>query len=67
MEILKNSGFDVEAHDVHTKDGYILEVYQIFKKENNASTRNFPVLIQHGVLGSSADWVIGGPEKSLRE
>lgn len=68
MEILQNNGYAAEAHNVVTKDGYILEVHRIAKsKSGQKPTRNHPVLVQHGILGSSADWVLGGAEKSLRE
>lgn len=48
-----------------TKDGYLLEVHRIPHGKNKKQFRNFPVLLQHGVVASSADWIINGPSKAL--
>lgn len=66
IEIVKNNGYAVEVHDVVTDDGYILELHRIPKnKEGQEPTRNHPVFLHHGILGSSADWVLGGADISL--
>lgn len=46
-------------HNVKTEDGYILEVHRI------AAPGKQPVLLMHGMLDSSATWVILGPERAL--
>lgn len=48
-----------------TKDGYLLEIHRIPHGKNKQKFRNFPVLLQHGVVASSADWIINGPSKAL--
>lgn len=66
-QLIALHGYHAEAHTVVTDDGYILTVHRIpFSKNNtrNESPRN-TVLLHHGLLGSSADWIIAGPEKSL--
>lgn len=68
MEIIRNNGYDVEVHNVTTEDGYILELHRIPRsKSGQEPTRNHPVFVHHGILGSSADWVLGGANMSLRE
>lgn len=68
MEIIKNNGYTVEVHNVVTKDGYILELHRIPRsKSGQKPTRNHPVYMHHGIFGSSADWVLGGANISLRE
>ncbi|XP_025198683.1 lipase 3-like [Melanaphis sacchari] len=66
VEIVKNNGYTVEIHNVVTDDGYILELHRIPRnKGGKEPTRNHPVFLHHGVLGSSADWVLGGADISL--
>lgn len=66
--MLKNNGYTVEKHSVATDDDYILELHRIPKsREGKSPSRNYPVLLAHCLLGSSADWVIAGRERSLRE
>lgn len=68
VEIIENNGYSVEVHYATTDDGYILELHRIPKSKNGQRpTKNHPVIIHHGILGSSADWVIGGANLSLRE
>lgn len=49
----------MEVHKIHTKDGFILTSHRIPKSGGQ------PVLIVHGLLDSSAGFVILGPNKSL--
>ena len=69
--IVSKSGFPSETHVVTTSDGYILEVHRIphaptTKNANSSSSANRPVVfLQHGLLSSSADWVLEGTEKGL--
>lgn len=48
-----------ESHYVTTEDGYILNMHRI------AKIGAPPVLLMHGLLDSSAVWVILRPEGSL--
>ena len=56
------AGYPVEIHDVVTEDGYILTLHRI-----PASNQTSPpvVFLQHGLMSSSADWVISGPDHAL--
>lgn len=64
-KIIKRYGYPAESHIVDTKDGYLLEVHRIPHGKNNRRYKNFPVFLQHGVVASSADWIINGPSKAL--
>ncbi|CAI6367428.1 unnamed protein product [Macrosiphum euphorbiae] len=66
VEMIRNDGYEVEVHNVITADGYILELHRIPKsKGGKAPSRNHPVFIHHGILGTSADWVLAGAAMSL--
>ena len=65
--IIAKDGYPVETHEVVTKDGYILELHRIPFGKNSLGTNGSPVLLMHGILSSSADWVLTGPEKGLGE
>ncbi|VVC24403.1 Partial AB-hydrolase lipase domain,Serine aminopeptidase, S33,Alpha/Beta hydrolase fold [Cinara cedri] len=64
-KIIKRHGYPAETHIVDTKDGYLLEVHRIPYGKNAKQSKNFPVLLQHGIVASSADWIINGPSKAL--
>jgi len=59
----------VEVHSVTTEDCYMLELHRIPSGKKNGDDAIFrpAVFIQHGLLCSSADWVISTPSKSLGE
>ncbi|TRY73442.1 hypothetical protein TCAL_06993 [Tigriopus californicus] len=67
--MIAREGYPVETHTVVTEDCYILEMHRIPHGKNNAPTGpgdvRPAVYLQHGLLCSSADWVMGIPEKSL--
>lgn len=58
--MIKREGYPAEAHMVTTSDGYILELHRI-----PGGVGSVPVLLQHGLLSSSADWVVTGKGKGL--
>lgn len=59
-QIIQKEGYSSEAHIISTEDGYLLTLHRIPGK-----FKSHPVLVQHGLLSSSADWVLSGPKKSL--
>jgi len=70
--IIRKAGYPVETHDVTTEDGYILEMHRIPRGRNSLSEQQLqgngtrPVIfLQHGLLCSSADWVLSMPSKAL--
>uniref|UniRef100_A0A6G1S6G4 Gastric triacylglycerol lipase n=1 Tax=Aceria tosichella TaxID=561515 RepID=A0A6G1S6G4_9ACAR len=72
-EIIKSRGFEVEEHDVTTRDGYILTVQRIINPliEEGQRAKLKPVILQHGLMSSSVDWVINSvhvkPQKYPRD
>ncbi|XP_028177247.1 lipase 3-like [Ostrinia furnacalis] len=60
-------GRRIESHVIKTRDGYLLTLHRILSKHNQNDTKfsNETILLHHGLLGSSADWILLGPEKSL--
>ncbi|XP_034934286.1 lipase 1-like [Chelonus insularis] len=58
--IAKRDGYPIETHAVTTEDGYILTVHRIPGSEGGQ-----PILIQHGLLGNSALWIVSGKAHSL--
>ena len=65
--MIRQKGYPVEVHVVQTADGYGLEMHRIpHGKMSNISDKPRPVAyLQHGLLCSSADWVMGAADDSL--
>jgi hypothetical protein len=67
--MVAREGYPIETHTVVTEDCYILQMHRIpFGKKSPHVKGEEPrpvVYLQHGLLCSSADWVMGAPEKSL--
>ena len=73
--MIAKMGYPVETHHVQTDDGYILCLHRI-KHGKHEVERGGPkktvapkkvVLVMHGILMSSADYVLGEENKSLGE
>lgn len=73
-ELVKPFGYPIEEHFVETADGYVLGVYRIpYGRKDSLITHGAPVsrvprppvLLQHGLLDSSATWVVNYPDQSL--
>jgi lysosomal acid lipase/cholesteryl ester hydrolase len=64
-QLLTKYGYPAETHTVLTADGYFLTLHRIPYGRRNITQHRYPVILQHGVLGCSADWVILGPDKAL--
>ena len=55
-----------ESHTVITEDGYMLNIHRIpCGRAGCGDGVKQPVFLQHGILASSADWVLSGPDKAL--
>lgn len=66
--LIRKNGYPVETHKVTTEDGYILRLHRIphgKRSPKKEGERRPAVLVQHGILSSSADWVLAIPEKAL--
>ncbi|XP_074037760.1 lipase member K isoform X2 [Leptinotarsa decemlineata] len=66
-QLLHDYGYPVETHYVFTEDGYVLRMQRIPNGKNMVDTEKTKpaVLLMHGLLSGSADWLIMGPNKSL--
>ncbi|XP_055839358.1 lipase 3-like [Episyrphus balteatus] len=58
-KLVRKYGYPSETHTVVTKDGYILEIHRIPKIGAK------PILLMHGILDTSATWVLMGPKSGL--
>ena len=66
--MVSREGYPCETHTLITEDCYVLEMHRIpFGKSSIPDlNQSRPVVyLQHGLLGSSADWVMGTPKKFL--
>ncbi|XP_055716022.1 lipase 3-like [Phlebotomus papatasi] len=64
-EMVSVTGYPVESHVVETQDGYRLTMHRIPHGKVPDDTKRPVVFLQHGLLCSSADWVVIGPERAL--
>ncbi|KYQ89483.1 carboxylic ester hydrolase [Tieghemostelium lacteum] len=71
-QIIKDFGYPCEIHSVMTKDGYKLTLFRIpdshyykLRKSVSDVPKKQPILLQHGLLGSSITWVINNKDQSL--
>uniref|UniRef100_A0A0K2THP6 Lipase n=1 Tax=Lepeophtheirus salmonis TaxID=72036 RepID=A0A0K2THP6_LEPSM len=62
-EMVQEYGYEAEIYKVITDDGYINTLHRL-KSPKNSSTLA-PILVQHGLFGTSADFVMGRPDKSI--
>ncbi|KAI5702933.1 hypothetical protein M8J75_005719 [Diaphorina citri] len=65
-KIIRRHGYPAESYIVQTEDGYLLEIHRIpYGRKGRRSGKKEVVFLQHGVFGSSADWVVAGPDTAL--
>ncbi|GBP41042.1 Lipase 3 [Eumeta japonica] len=67
-DLIRKYGYPSETHHVTTDDNYILEMHRIphgRDKNNDPSVARPVVFVMHGLISSSADYIIMGPERSL--
>ncbi|XP_064550851.1 lipase 3-like [Drosophila montana] len=64
---IRAHGYPGELHYVPTKDGYVIGLFRIphsHKLQNQDKYRPI-VLMQHGISGSSDNWIAMGPDNAL--
>jgi len=65
-QLIQDQGYPVEEHVVVTDDGFLLGVQRIPFGIHNRTLKVRPaVLLQHGLLDTSATWVLNSPRESL--
>lgn len=62
--LIRNHGKRCTTYTLHTKDGYELVLHRLINPIGLRGMKQ-TILLHHGLLGSSADWILLGPEKSL--
>lgn len=64
--LLRKYGYAGESHRVITSDGYVLNMHRCSGGPVSPPRVGKPVaFLMHGMLSSSADWVLMGPQTSL--
>lgn len=60
--MVRKEGISIDCHFVTTSDGYILRLYHLIRPSNDSTDESSPnlrpVLMMHGMLGSSQDFVL---------
>ncbi|CAH1395540.1 unnamed protein product [Nezara viridula] len=64
-KLVLGQGYPFEEYEVVTEDGYILSLHRIPYGKNNKGKIGRPVIVQHGVLASSACWVLSRTDQGL--
>ncbi|XP_014285231.1 lipase 3 [Halyomorpha halys] len=64
-KLVLGQGYPFEEYEVVTEDGYILSLHRIPYGKNSQGKIGRPVIIQHGILASSACWVLSRPDQAL--
>jgi len=62
--MIARAGYSSQTYIVKTEDGFLLNMNRIFPKGSGTGKRH-PVLLQHGLVSSAADWLVLGPQKSI--
>ncbi|KAL6437992.1 hypothetical protein ACFW04_004349 [Cataglyphis niger] len=65
LELVNKYGYNGQLHKVITSDGYILELHRLRGRTNSSEVQKPVAFVMHGLLCSSACWVVSGPENSL--
>ena len=68
--MLQKYGYGCQTFNVTTEDGYINTLHRIIPRSakshfEGGNQTSKVIFLQHGLLGTSADYVMGSPEKSL--
>ncbi|KFV65218.1 Lysosomal acid lipase/cholesteryl ester hydrolase, partial [Dryobates pubescens] len=64
-EIIRYHGYPSEEYQVTTEDGYILGVFRIPARNSQNTGKKPAVLLHHGTLGDSIQWISNLPNNSL--
>lgn len=65
-ELIAKYGYNAEVHYVTTEDGYILRLHRIAGAPTSPPRQGKKVVfLLHGIMDSSAGWIMMGPKKAL--
>lgn len=62
-QLIQKYGYPVENHEATSADGYIISLTRIPASKPNRHP--YPILLVHGLLGSSGDYLVIGPNNSI--
>ena len=62
VDFIMKYGYPGEMHEIQTKDGYILTLHRIPHNGTNFNANRPVVLLQHGIVLSSDQWVLRGTQ-----
>ncbi|XP_065222131.1 lipase 1-like [Planococcus citri] len=65
-QIITRHGYPSETYNIKTQDGFILELHRIPNGLKQGTANQYPVLLFHGYMDSSAAWIALGPDQALR-
>ena len=60
-ELIASRGFQLLAYTVQTKDGYLLTLHRVVHPNEDDFSNKRPVILMHGLLGSSNNFFINSP------
>lgn len=63
LQLVGQAGYFGESHLAETEDGYILKVHRVLAK--NGPSKRYPVFLMHGLIATSADYVMTGQKSAL--
>ncbi|XP_066595021.1 gastric triacylglycerol lipase-like isoform X2 [Prorops nasuta] len=65
-QMLTKYGYVTSSHVVETDDGYLLTIFRVIGSKKSPAKYGKPVvMLQHGLLMSSDDWVVPGHHRKL--
>lgn len=62
--MIEHNGYEAEKYNVRTFDGYIMTIFRCYSKDF-ASNLGQPVLLGHGILATSDQFVMAYKNQSL--
>ncbi|XP_060526854.1 lipase member K-like isoform X2 [Cylas formicarius] len=63
-QIIRRHGYPSESHVIESEDGYLTKVHRI-PGTKQGNTGGQPIFLQHGLLGSSIDWIVNDGNNAL--
>ncbi|BFF91007.1 lipase 3-like [Drosophila madeirensis] len=64
LSLVGMHNYPVEQHRLTTRDGYVLTIFRIPYSQRGGGRKQV-VFLQHGITGSSDDWLLSGPNSGL--
>jgi len=65
VQFIEGYGYPAEEHWAYTRDGFALGLQRIPYGRNGRGNASNVVILQHGLMDTSATWVMNSPDQSL--